>query len=72
MDEKVKIVEVPDISKGLDKYLEKKKDKQEVCDHKGGSHISYFTHQGIERKGQYCNKCDLLLDYWPQYGEDEL
>jgi len=64
LDEKIEIVEVP--------YLKKKKEKQEACEHNGGSHVSYFTHQEIERKGRYCNNCNFLLDYWPQHSEDDL
>jgi len=67
---KIKIVEAP--YKLITTYLKEKEEKKEACEHKGGSHISYFTHQEIERKGQYCNNCDLLLDYWPQYSEDDL
>ena len=33
--------------------------------------IGYFRHHGIERKGMYCNICNELLDYYPQYNEDD-
>ena len=32
---------------------------------------NYFMKQGIERKGLFCNLCGELLDYIPQYNEDD-
>ena len=46
-------------------------DKEE-CECDEGISYGYFTHQGIERKGMYCKKCGQLLDYIPQYSEDNL
>lgn len=42
------------------------------CDCDCGVNISYFKHHGVERKGMYCKECHQLLDYIPQYNEDEL
>ena len=67
---KIKIVEAPYIP--INEFLEKRKEKQKDCEHNRGSNLRCFMHQEIERKGQYCNECNLLLDYWPQYSEDDL
>ncbi len=43
---------------------------KETCPHEGDTFYRYFTKQGTERKGQYCEDCHQLLDYIPQYNED--
>ena len=56
-------------------YFEERKKQQESCDHDNGdegTRIGYFTHQGIQRTGIFCRKCGLLMDYMPQYSEDDL
>ena len=42
------------------------------CDCDGAIYYGYFTHHGVERKGMYCKKCRTLLDYIPQYCEDDI
>jgi len=56
----------------IKEYFEKLKEKQKDCEHNKGSNLRDFIHKEIERKGQYCNECNLLLDYFPQYEGDVL
>lgn len=56
----------------IGKYFEKLKKKQEACDHNCEPRIGYFIHHEIQRTGMYCTKCNLLMDYMPQYMRDDL
>lgn len=47
-------------------------DDEEECVCDCGVNFGYFWHHGVQRKSMYCKNCGKMLDYYPQYSEDNL